>query len=108
MKDTIYREDAVNAMYALVDGCVCDDPYRENPHIDAIIDTLENLPPAQPKTGRWINNGVSGGDDIEEWQECQCSECGRWDTRPYMYYFSEPNYCSYCGAKMQRGEQDEN
>ena len=46
MDDVISRKQAVEAMYALVDGCVCDDEWRENPHIDAIVDTLENLPSA--------------------------------------------------------------
>ena len=63
----------------------------------------------EQKTGKWIEKHHAYSDEesvIEEWQSCCCSECGRYDTRPYMYYFSEPNYCSYCGADM-RGEQDE-
>ena len=47
--DCVGRQEAIDAMYALVDGCVCDDEWKENPHIDAIIDTLENLPSAQPE-----------------------------------------------------------
>ena len=46
--DLISRRDVINAMYALADGCERDDKWRENPHIDAVIDTLENLPSAQP------------------------------------------------------------
>ena len=76
-------------------------------HNKILSNMIKQLPSAQPKTGRWINKDVVYGDDIEEWQICQCSECGRWDTRPYMYYFSEPNYCSYCGAKRQKGEANE-
>lgn len=75
-------------------------------HPANIADELRKLPSAQ-KTGRWTNKSVLYGDDIEEWQTCQCSECGRWDTRPYMYYFDEPNYCSYCGAKRQKGEMND-
>lgn len=75
---------------------------------------IEELPSAQPerKHGKWVekhhfmrffkhprayNDEESA---IEEWQSCRCSVCGRYDTRPYMYYFDEPNYCSYCGADM--------
>lgn len=61
------------------------------------------------KTGKWTEKHHAYSDEesaIEEWQSCRCSECGRYDTRPYMYYFSEPNYCSYCGADM-RGEKHE-
>lgn len=56
------------------------------------------------KMGKWMEKHHAYSDEesvIEEWQSCRCSECGRYDTRPYMYYFSEPNYCSYCGADMR-------
>lgn len=54
------------------------------------------------KTGKWIekNRVYSEESNIEDWQSCCCSVCGHYDTRPYMYYFDEPNYCSYCGARM--------
>ena len=70
-----------------------------------VADELRKLPSVQ-KTGNWTDKSIfySEEEQIDLWQTCQCSECGRWDTRPYMYYFSEPNYCSYCGAKMQKGE----
>lgn len=81
-----------------------------------IVDTK-----AEPrKKGKWTDKHHYSDEEsgIEEWQSCRCSECGRYDTRPYMYYFSEPNYCSYCGARMtgvgcetfigiQQGDSDE-
>lgn len=58
---------------------------------------------ATQKTGKWLekNRVYSEESHIEDWQSCCCSVCGHYDTRPYMYYFDEPNYCSYCGAKME-------
>ena len=55
------------------------------------------------KTGKWLkkNRVYSEESHIEDWQSCCCSVCGHYDTRPYMYYFDEPNYCSYCGARME-------
>lgn len=38
---------------------------------------------------------------ITEWQVAQCSNCKRWHTTPYMYYFYEYKYCPFCGAKME-------
>ena len=72
---------------------------------------LKELPSAEPerKKGKWTEKHHVYSDEeyvIEEWQSCRCSECGRYDTRPYMYYFSEPRFCSWCGADM-RGEADE-
>ena len=61
------------------------------------------------KRGKWKEKHHAYADEekiIEEWQSCKCSVCGRYDTRPYMYYFDEPHFCSWCGADM-RGEKDE-
>lgn len=94
--DLIRRADAV----ALASGGC---------HPANLAEELAKLPSAQPerKTGKWIEKHHGYSDEefvIEEWQSCRCSECGRYDTRPYIYYFSEPNYCSYCGADMRGGE----
>lgn len=65
--------------------------------------------PDDDVVGRWEEREVidnEGGKIIEEWQSCRCSICKRYDTRPYLYYFSSPRYCSYCGHRME-GENDE-
>ena len=74
--------------------------------VPAIYEKIKSLPSAQSmrKKGKWTEKHHAYSDEesvIEEWQSCCCSECGRYDTRPYMYYFSTPNYCSYCGADMR-------
>lgn len=72
------------------------------------------LPSAQPerKRGKWTKKDViyitEAKDVIDAWQSCKCSACGRYDTRPYMYYFSEPRFCSYCGAEMERRDDGNN
>jgi len=54
--------------------------------------------------GHWEEKEVIYDDNdngvITEWQSCRCSECKKYDTSPYLYYFKEPKYCSECGAKM--------
>lgn len=68
---------------------------------------IKKLPPAQQerKKGKWLEKKVvpvyENGFPL---QSCKCSECGRYDTRPYMYYFSEPNFCSYCSADMRKDD----
>lgn len=61
------------------------------------------------KHGKWEEKEVIHAEEartaIEEWQSCRCSVCGRYDTRPYMYYFHEPNFCSWCGARMEDGDE---
>lgn len=39
---------------------------------------------------------------IEEVQIAKCPYCQRWHTTPYMYYFTEYNFCPWCGAKMKK------
>lgn len=76
--------------------------------VDGVFDRIKALPSAQPerKKGEWIEREVTHIDDLEAkdiitaWQSCKCSVCGRYDTRPYMYYFNAPKYCSWCGAEM--------
>ena len=67
---------------------------------------IQSAPTITPerKRGRWLEKKVVHAINdgcITEWQSCKCSECGRYDTRPYMYYFDEPNFCSCCGAEMK-------
>ena len=71
-----------------------------------ILEMIENAPTVEPQRmrGIWIEKTVaenSKAAGIEEWQSCKCSNCKRYDTRPYLYPFSEPNYCGWCGADMR-------
>lgn len=60
------------------------------------------------RRGKWLERGVSeNGNAIDQWQSAKCSYCGRYHTTPYMYYFTEYNYCPHCGTKMVKGEDDE-
>ena len=108
MSDLIDRQAAIDEIDEWIKA------FRENGHKESaadaclIQDGIIQIPSAQPerKKGKWEEKHHAYSDEesvIEEWQSCRCSECGRYDTRPYMYYFNEPNYCSYCGADM-RGE----
>ena len=57
----------------------------------------------RPK-GEWLEKEVHEKgvcEDIEEWQSAKCSVCGRYHTTPYMYYFSDYNFCPNCGADMR-------
>ena len=70
--------------------------------IDGIVDALKQLPPIQPKRGRW----EMGKDE----RFVECSECGLMTTRNELrgiavFGKNEPNFCPNCGADM-RGEQD--
>lgn len=54
---------------------------------------------------RWIEEETSEN-TIDEWQSAKCTNCGKYHTVPYLYYFSEYNYCPNCGAKMDGERRD--
>jgi hypothetical protein len=107
-KKVIYLEDAITAVNigAFSARTIYGRTDEGRTALHETVKAIKALPSAQ-KRCRWTNKGVFYGDDVDAWQECECSKCGRWDTRPYMYYFDEPNYCSYCGAKRQKGGANE-
>ena len=57
----------------------------------------------EPKHGKWEDREVfdNASDIVEEWQSERCSECNKYLTTPYSYYFYHHNYCPYCGARME-------
>ena len=67
--------------------------------------TILNLPSAQPKTGKWINEHWDGDSNFQMdgrgacWLVCECSNCHEEIKR------KPTKYCPNCGAKME--EHDE-
>ena len=62
---------------------------------------IEAIPAAdveERKTGKWEERKVSSDKAIDEWQSARCSECGRYHTTPYMYFFDNYKFCPNCGS----------
>lgn len=81
--------------------------------VDDVKAELEEAPTVdvvERKKGKWTEKEVIHKDEakniVEEWQSCRCSVCGRYHLQPYMYYFDNPNYCSFCGADMRKDTED--
>ena len=79
----------------------------ENFPISEVIAKINEVPTVDAVPvmhGHWEEKEVfyddNGNGVIAEWQSCRCSDCKKYDTSPYLYYFKEPKYCSECGAKM--------
>lgn len=54
-------------------------------------------------TGHWENIDIihdRKDAKITDWQQAQCSVCGKWHTKPYMYGIDLDPYCPSCGARM--------
>lgn len=93
--DLISRQAVIDAL----DSFILDE--TTDVYGDTVREILERLPTIERKTGKWEERKVSTEKVIDEWQSCKCSVCGRYDTRPYLYYFDEPRFCSWCGSDMR-------
>jgi len=84
MKDTIYRQAAIDEIKALYE-------WHEIVTEDRAIDHFKRLPSAEPerKKGRWIPFDIP-------WYKC--SECGAVrENKSFM-----ENFCPNCGARMEQ------
>lgn len=66
-----------------------------------ILDIVENSPTIEATPvvhGRWVHVPSS---DMITGKAYKCSECGKMRYGSYM-----PNYCQYCGSKMDGGVSD--
>jgi hypothetical protein len=95
-EDCVSRQAVLDDMYELcnTEETLEENPWRDNPHIDAITDAIENLPSVTPqqKVGKWI------AVENEEMKTVgyYCSECDLPMETEYR-----TNFCPNCGAKME-------
>ena len=80
--DTISRQAAIDAL--------C----RVDEYNGRSIEAIRQLPPAQPKKGRWIS-----ADAMFHGVPFYCSECGE-NTRDTVMGKPRWKFCPMCGAKM--------
>ena len=98
-KDTIYRQDAVDAINELHD--------KSNAWLDLAVEALEKLPSAEPerKKGKWTVTYSDCGGDV--WVSWKCSNCGYVRKKGWKYTDDgkKPDalFCEMCNADM-RGE----
>lgn len=69
---------------------------------------VEVQPTIEPPTGKWedtavfyIGDNLGDSKVIDSWQSARCSNCGKYHTTPYMYYFTKYEICPHCGARME-------
>jgi len=60
-------------------------------------------------TAKWIERTVVDGEEepdnaIIEWQSAKCTNCNKYHTTPYMYYFDDFKFCPNCVRSMKNEE----
>lgn len=53
---------------------------------------------------KWLDRQISWPEEMCPMQSARCSECGKWLTTPYLYWFEEFRYCPNCGEEMNNDE----
>ena len=92
MKDTIYRQEAVDAVIEWY-GCKPND-------IEAFEKIIEAIPSADRPQGKWLIEKTLYDNYNYRCSYCDWYECHAYpDVEPY-------NYCPNCGARM-KGADDE-
>ena len=101
--ELISRQRAIDAFNTNIDELVV--AGKENAdaverYLNRVIDEIKQLPPIQPKRGKWIDKGWTGDWQYLTdgrgncWKNIVCSECGE-SVR------HESKFCPNCGAKME-------
>ena len=92
--DVISRQKAIDALYSV-------DEYNSRS-----VKAIKQLPPIQPKRGRWLYCEDSTADCVDGYR---CDQCGFFTPWDYKHkgidYIQDYNFCPNCGADM-RGEQN--
>ena len=93
MDDLISRQMLLEYIHGEPVGRLLCDKYN----LDGLI---EQMPPAEPKRGRWIRTGSGSLYDHYE-----CSECGKapkWECMgDNRWKIAFTDFCPNCGAKME-------
>lgn len=87
-EDAVSRQAAIDAMYSICgDGTLKENEWRDNPHIDSIIDALNELPSVSTeKIGHWVKSKDG---------YMRCDYCGSRGSA------IKARFCHHCGAKME-------
>ena len=104
-KDTIYRQDVMNAFDCSIGGVPVESVKYVSEYADKMMSRINALSSAKPerKKGKWIWCG-----DKHVCSECdEFALCDAYDVLDAGEYQEKlTDFCPYCGADM-RGEQHE-
>ena len=114
--EAITKQQAIDALRKLREediedyGCEIPEGFNQD-HLDRATFAIKQLPPIQPKRGKWIEdkgqqtlmqNFIERG---EVWRVCSVCGAGHMIGHKYesdkAYHETYHNFCPHCGAKME-------
>ena len=95
MSDSIDRQKVLNTL-DFADNALTDEERTVEKYKELLMECIKVLPSAE-KEGKWIRTRTWEHDG-----ELYCSVCG---FAPH-YEQDCDNFCTHCGAKMERGEHE--
>ena len=101
MNDLISRQAAIGSAISGMTMTIGGEKWIR---VSEVRESLYSVSSAQRK-GKWIGTEFDGyADGYPVFYEWKCSECG------CVFEDEEPtwNYCPHCGARMMKGDEDEN
>lgn len=68
----------------------------------AAVKTTPAVDAVPVRHGKWEERRVAALEEtsIDAWQSAKCTNCGKYNTTPYIYSFTDYQFCPNCGAKM--------
>ena len=100
MDDLISRQAAIDALGELP-TFTQDWSYNTWMYTDDVYNAIKELPPIQPKKGRWIYCEDTTADCVDGYRCDQCGFFVPWDYKHKgIDYIQDYNFCPNCGAKM--------
>ena len=107
--DLIRRADAIDAVDRVDEAHM---RLKGRPMLGwcTLLDEIESIPPAEPKTGEWIEvevfHEVYDVEGVKTWgSEMQCDQCGFRHTA-IEGHMAQYNFCPNCGARMEVRKND--
>ena len=94
MDDMISRQQAIDAFNTDVDSLIVygtENAVTVKRYLNGVLEKIKQLPPIQPKTGKWI---------LDRSGAYCCSECME-PCATYTMMKPRDKYCKMCGAKME-------
>ena len=108
-KDTIYRQDVMNAFDCSIGGVPVESVKYVSEYADKMMSRINALSSAKPerKKGKWYK--PTGMMPPEYAGVYRCSECGEIAMRDWKHHRQElSNFCPNCGADMREGQDEHN